>query len=264
MLMQLLQALSDQKISVEDVSRQLTDLSFSDMGFAKVDHHRSLRTGYPEVIFCQNKAPEHIVGIVQRQMEHGETVFGTRASPQALAAVSSAFPQLQINPIGRCFWHKSEHWHQRGDTLGDIVIVSAGTADAPMTEEARCTVEVLGHSCVCIQDAGVAGIHRLFAHKSQLMAASVIIAIAGMEGALPSVIAGLVSCPVIGVPTSVGYGAHLNGMVPLFAMLNSCASGLTVVNIDNGFGAAFAAATMNTRRGDHGAQAGSQSCCSQS
>jgi NCAIR mutase (PurE)-related protein len=248
-LIDALKALADGKTTVEAVTAQLADIGFSDMGFAKVDHHRALRTGYPEVIFCLSKAPEHVVGIVRRQLEHDETIFGTRASAQVMAAVTAAFPQIEINQIGRCFYHKSTHWQPKKEILGSIVIVSAGTSDAPVTEEARCTAEILGHPCTVIQDAGVAGIHRLFAHRETLQKASVIIAIAGMEGALPSVIAGLVACPVIGVPTSVGYGAHLGGMVPLFAMLNSCASGMTVVNIDNGFGAAFAAVAMNACRG---------------
>jgi hypothetical protein len=152
---------------------------------------------------------------------------------------------VEINETGRCFWKKSKHWKKRDNIKGTILIASAGTADLPVVEEARCTVEVLGHPCAMLSDVGVAGIHRLFAHQKELHDASVVIVVAGMEGALPSVVAGLVACPVIAVPTSVGYGSHLGGLVPLFAMLNSCASGLTVVNIDNGFGAGYAAVLMN-------------------
>lgn len=247
-LFNLLLSLSNNKISVEKAYNQLEDITFKDIGFAKVDHHRSLRTGYPEVIFCQNKTAKQVISIVSDQIAHKETIFGTHASEEILEKVSKKFSTVEMNRSGGCFWKKSKNWRKKKNIRGEIVIVSAGTADFPVTEEAKSTVEILGHPCTIIQDAGVAGIHRLFAHKDKLRIASVIIAIAGMEGALPSVIAGLVSCPVIGVPTSVGYGAHLNGMVPLFAMLNSCASGLTIVNIDNGFGAAYAAVLMNTER----------------
>lgn len=241
----LLTMLQAGKISVDHVEKQIKDLPFSDMGFAKVDHHRAIRTGYPEVIFCQNKAPQHVVAIVEKQIAHNETVFGTRATPEVLAAVKRKFRTIEIDELGRCFWKKSKSWKKHTAVKGKIVVASAGTADWPVAAEALRTVEIMGHTCEMICDVGVAGIHRLFAHHAELQNAAVVIVIAGMEGALPSVVAGLVSCPVIGVPTSVGYGSHLNGLVPLFAMLNSCASGLTVVNIDNGFGAGFAAAMMN-------------------
>ena len=158
---------------------------------------------------------------------------------------SGTLTGVEMSLPGRCFWLKSSFWKRKEEVKGPIVIAAAGTSDLPVVEEARCTVEILGHPCTVVNDVGVAGIHRLFSYKEELHKAGVIIAVAGMEGALPSVIAGLVGCPVIGVPTSVGYGSHLNGMVPLLAMLNSCASGLTVVNIDNGFGAAYAAVLMN-------------------
>ncbi|MDD5675713.1 MAG: nickel pincer cofactor biosynthesis protein LarB [Chitinivibrionales bacterium] len=248
-LHELLKQLHDQKLTVAEAANQLKSFAFEDMGFAKVDHHRALRKGYPEIIFCQNKAPDHIIKIVRHQIEHGETVFGTRAQADILLRLQQEIEGVEVNALARCFWKKSAHWHAKTAVKGTIVIASAGTADAPVSEEARCTVEILGHPCKAINDVGVAGIHRLFSHREDFDKAAVVIAIAGMEGALPSVIAGLVACPVIGVPTSVGYGSHLNGMVPLFAMLNSCASGLTVVNIDNGFGAGFAAALMNTLPG---------------
>ncbi len=246
-LQKLLQSVSEQKTDVASAMAQLKDLPFHDIGFAKVDTHRALRTGHPEVIFCQSKAIEHVLEIVEHQVEADETVFGTRASPELIAAVKKRFPQVEYNEIGRCFWIKSSHWAPKESVRGTIAIAGAGTADAPVTEEARCTVEILGHSCVTIHDIGVSGIHRLFAHKETLESASVIIVVAGMEGALPSVVAGAVSKPVIGVPTSVGYGTNMGGMVALFAMLNSCASGLTVVNIDNGFGAGFSAVTINAK-----------------
>lgn len=243
---ELLAAVHEGKTSVTEALARLRDLPFEDLGFAKVDHHRALRTGYPEAIFCQGKTPQQVVEIAQSQMARDETVFGTRASTEVFRAMAGAVPDLVVSHTGRCFWRKSRDWKARDSIKGTIVVASAGTADSPVVEETRCTVEILGHPCTVVQDVGVAGIHRLLAHKETLAQAGVTIAVAGMEGALPSVIAGMISCPVIGVPTSVGYGAHLDGLVPLFAMLNSCAPGLSVVNIDNGYGAAVAAARMNT------------------
>lgn len=244
-LSHILGSLYNQSLSVDEALKQLKDLPFKDLGFAKVDHHRALRKGYPEVIFCQSKTADQVVRIAQTQIEHGETIFGTRAGEAVISAVEAAIPGVEVDPLGRCFWKKSASWEQRQGVSGDIVICAAGTADMSVSLEAQHTVEILGHPCKTLNDVGVAGIHRLFSYRDILESASVIIAIAGMEGALPSVIAGYVSCPVIGVPTSVGYGAHLGGMVPLFAMLNSCSAGLTVVNIDNGFGAACAAVAIN-------------------
>jgi len=244
-LTHILEMLRNQSISVDDALTQLKDLPFKDLGFAKVDHHRALRKGYPEVIFCQNKTPEQVVQIAQTQLDHNETIYGTRASEQVIEAVITAVPDVEVDRIGRCFWKKSPHWKKRKKVCGNIIVCAAGTADMSVSLEAQRTLEILGHPCTAISDVGVAGIHRLFAYREQLQKAAVIIAVAGMEGALPSVIAGYVSCPVVAVPTSVGYGSHLNGLVPLFAMLNSCASGLTVVNIDNGFGGACAAAAIN-------------------
>jgi NCAIR mutase (PurE)-related protein len=244
-LLHILQSLADQSISVDDALSKFRGMGFDDLDFAKIDHHRGIRKGYPEVIFCQNKTSGQIIEIVKNQISHNETVFGTRVPPETLNEIRKEIPSVTINAAGRCFWLKSSFWKLKDNVKGPIVIAAAGTSDTPVVEEARCTVEILGHQSIVINDVGVAGIHRLVAHKSELQTAGVIIAVAGMEGALPSVIAGLVGCPVIGVPTSVGYGSHLNGIVPLLAMLNSCASGLTVVNIDNGFGAAYAAVLMN-------------------
>lgn len=244
----LLESLRAGAIDTATVFSRLKDLPFNDLGYAKVDHHRTLRTGYPEVIFCQGKQVEHVLGIVGEQINHDETVLGTRASTEVIAAVEKAFPAVSVNRTGRCFWKKSSTWQEKDSGCGTIAVATAGTADVPVAEEARCTLEVLGHRCTALHDVGVSGIHRLLSHRDMLEAASALVVIAGMEGALPSVVAGMVSVPVIAVPTSVGYGAHLGGLVPLFAMLNSCASGLTVVNIDNGFGAAFAAATIADQR----------------
>jgi pyridinium-3,5-biscarboxylic acid mononucleotide synthase len=242
-LQKLLGRVSDHSVTVNHALERLVNLPFEDLGFASIDHHRPLRKGYPEVIFCQNKTPRQVVAISLSQVKHGDTVFGTRADRKVLGAVKDRIAGIEIDETARCFWKKSKGWKKKR-TAGSIVICSAGTADLPVVAEAQRTVEILGLSPIMLKDVGVAGIHRLFSHRDILHKASVIIAIAGMEGALPSVIAGYVSCPVIGVPTSVGYGSHLGGMVPLFAMLNSCASGLTVVNIDNGFGAACAAVAM--------------------
>jgi pyridinium-3,5-biscarboxylic acid mononucleotide synthase len=246
-LIGILQSLYEHKGSVEDALAKFRGMGFDDLQFAKIDHHRGIRKGHPEVIFCQNKTSAHIIEIVRNQVAHQETVFGTRASAEALTLVQKEFSGVEISAAGRCFWLKSPFWKPKENVKGPVVIAAAGTSDFPVVEEARCTVEILGHPCTVVNDVGVAGIHRLFSFKDELHKAGVIVAVAGMEGALPSVIAGLVGCPVIGVPTSVGYGSHLGGIVPLLAMLNSCASGLTVVNIDNGFGAAYAAVLMNAK-----------------
>jgi NCAIR mutase (PurE)-related protein len=244
-LVNILKSLHDHESSVDEALKKFRGMAFDDLGFARIDHHRGIRKGHPEVIFCQNKTTPHILDITKNLIAHNETVLGTRASGEALDTLVKELPAIEVSRAGRCFWHKSQGWKKKDKVKGSIVIAAAGTSDLPVVEEARCTVEIMGHPCIVLNDVGVAGIHRLFAYKNELQDAAVIIAVAGMEGALPSVIGGLVGCPVIGVPTSVGYGSHLNGMVPLFAMLNSCASGLTVVNIDNGFGAAFAAVLMN-------------------
>lgn len=248
-LQAILGSLYSREISVEQALSHLKDLPYQDLGFAKIDHHRAMRKGYPEVIFCQNKTPEQVVAIAKAQISHGETVYGTRADEEVISAIRDAIPDVSVDELARVFWRKSESWKKCDNTLGQVLICAAGTADLSVALEAQRTLEIIGHDCSILSDVGVSGIHRLFSHRNELSSASVIIAVAGMEGALPSVIAGYVSCPVIGLPTSVGYGSHMNGLVPLFAMLNSCASGLTVVNIDNGFGAACAAAAVNTNRG---------------
>jgi pyridinium-3,5-biscarboxylic acid mononucleotide synthase len=247
LLKSILNAVSEQSLSVGDAMKKFAGLPFEDLGFARVDHHRALRKGYPEVIFCQNKTSSQVVEIAKSLIAHEETVFGTRASNDTLDLLESQIQGVEIMRPGRCFWKKSGHWTKKENVKGTILVASAGTADQPVVEEAQRTVEILGHPCAVLNDVGVAGIHRLFSYKKEIQDASVIIVVAGMEGALPSVVAGLVSCPVIAVPTSVGYGSHLGGLVPLFAMLNSCASGMTVVNIDNGFGAGYAAALMNQK-----------------
>jgi NCAIR mutase (PurE)-related protein len=244
-LKSVLESLYNKSISIDDALGYLKDLPFQDLGFAKIDHHRALRKGYPEVIFCQSKTTDQVLTIAKNQIEHGSTVYGTRANAEVLEVIKNEIPSVEIDDLARVFWQKSTTWKPAEKIHGEILICTAGTADLSVAREAQRTIEIIGHPCRILSDVGVSGIHRLFSYKEVLQNAPVIIVIAGMEGALPSVIGGFVSCPVIAVPTSVGYGSHLNGLVPMFAMLNSCASGMTVVNIDNGFGAACAAVAIN-------------------
>jgi NCAIR mutase (PurE)-related protein len=223
-------------------AERMRHLPFEDLGFAKIDHHRALRKGYPETIFCAGKTPAQVVEIATRMRAHGSNVLGTRVSPDIAEAVLAAHADATHNAVARTV---SIVQHPPEPMDGYIAIVCAGTSDLPVAEEAAVTCELFGNRIERITDVGVAGIHRLFEQRERIVAANVVIVCAGMEGALPSVVAGLVDCPVIGVPTSIGYGASFNGIAALLGMLNSCASGLTVVNIDNGFGAAAAAAAIN-------------------
>ncbi|MBM3216004.1 nickel pincer cofactor biosynthesis protein LarB [Candidatus Poribacteria bacterium] len=227
--------------SVDDAFARLRDLPFEDLGFAKVDHHRSLRHGFPEVIYCPGKATEHIVEIARAIVARGENLLATRASSEVFDAVRAAIPDVEYNDRARIIRRVASAVEPRDGVL----VVSAGTSDIPVAEEAYETATIMGNRVERLYDVGVAGIHRLLSHTSVLTAARVIIVVAGMEGALPSVVGGLVSVPVIAVPTSTGYGASFQGLAALLAMLNTCASGVTVVNIDNGFGAGYAAALIN-------------------
>ncbi len=222
--------------------RRLVDLPFEDLGFAKVDHHRALRCGFPEVIFCPNKTAEQVVSIAKSIHARGETILASRAPAETAQAMRAAFGDARHNVAGRTVVIPGKCQAER--LPGRVAVVCAGTSDFPVAEEARETAETLGCTTDALYDVGVAGIHRLLAHGPTLRDATVIIVIAGMEGALPSVVGGLVDVPVIAVPTSVGYGAHFGGLAPLLTMLNSCASGIAVVNIDNGFGAAYMAAMI--------------------
>jgi hypothetical protein len=230
------------KLSVDEAYQALQRLPFEDLGFAKVDHHRSLRKGFPEVVFCLGKRPEQAAAIFARLTESSSPVLATRASPEIFAAVQSAVPQAVYHEVARAIVYEPRPIPKR---RGTILVICAGTSDLPVAEEAAVTADVMGNHVECLTDVGVAGLHRLLAHTEQIQSANVLIVIAGMEGALPSVIGGLVRRPVIAVPTSVGYGASFGGLAALLAMLNSCASGITVVNIDNGFGAAYAASLIN-------------------
>lgn len=228
-----------------DVSRALARLSLPDtesLPFATIDHHRSLRQGYPEVIYGGGKTPEQIVAIAERLAVHGDGFLATRVEPEARLALRARFPDLEINEVGRTAYLHPQTPPPAG--RGTILVVTAGTSDLPVAEEAALTARALGNSVERLTDVGVAGLHRLLGRSDVLGQASVIVVVAGMDGALPSVVGGLVAVPVIAVPTSVGYGASLGGIAALLTMLNSCASGVTVVNIDNGFGAAHAASRI--------------------
>jgi pyridinium-3,5-biscarboxylic acid mononucleotide synthase len=215
---------------------------FEDLGFARVDHQRALRQGFPEVVFGQGKTPGQIAAIAERIVAAGHNLLVTRTNPEAYAAVAERLPEASFHALARTITLRT------ADLLmgrGTVVIAAAGTADLPVAEEAAISAELMGNSVDRIYDVGVAGLHRLLAEHARLIAAHVVIVVAGMEGALPSVVGGLVAAPVIAVPTSVGYGANLGGITALLGMLNSCASGVSVVNIDNGFGAAAVASAIN-------------------
>lgn len=222
-------------VTPEEGMTRLTSLPYEDLGFAKIDHHRALRTGMPEVIYAAGKTDDQVVAIFDRMAQSGANVLATRVAPSAAEAVVAAHPAASHHRIARTVSLRQD---DAPLLSGAIAILCAGTSDLPVAEEAAVTAELMGHQIARIHDVGVAGLHRLLAHHAELLEARVIIVCAGMEGALPSVVAGLVSAPVIAVPTSVGYGAAFNGLAALLGMLNSCSPHIGVVNIDNGFGAA--------------------------
>jgi NCAIR mutase (PurE)-related protein len=226
---------------------RLRHLPFEDLSFARIDHHRSLRQGQPEVVFCEGKSPEQVLAICERLAAMTGSFLGTRCSEAHAEAVRRAFPRAVWTPLARTIHLGPEHAGEAPSATGTILVVSAGTSDLPVAEEAAVVAEAFGHRVERLVDVGVAGIHRLFASGERLHQADVVIVVAGMEGALPSVVGGLVAAPVIAVPTSVGYGASFGGLAALLGMLNSCAAGVTVVNIDNGFGAAAAASRICRR-----------------
>lgn len=234
-LMKLLKDVEAGRLAADEALERLKHFPYEDLGFAKLDHHRQLRCGFPEVIFCQGKTTEQVVSIFERLAAHGAPVLATRVSPEVAAAVTARWPDAQHHEPARCIVLPGAE--ETVELPGTVVIVAAGTSDQPVAEEARITCQVMGCKVQTFYDVGVAGLHRLLACREHLVEAMCIIAVAGMDGALPSVIGGLVACPVIAVPTSVGYGASFNGLAALMTMLNSCAAGVGVVNIDNGFGA---------------------------
>ena len=228
-----------------DVGRALDSLAFEPvepLAFATIDHHRTLRQGFPEVIYGAGKTPSQICEIAARIAERGDAVLVTRIAPDACDALVATLPGVEVNVVARTAYLRGREPPAPG--VGTVAIVTAGTSDLPVAEEAAVTLSALGNCVSRITDVGVAGIHRVLARRGDLTGARVLIVIAGMDGALPSVVGGLVSAPVIAVPTSVGYGAAFQGIAPLLTMLNSCAAGVTVVNIDNGFGAAVAASRI--------------------
>jgi len=231
------------KVTVSQALARLRHLPFEDLGFAKVDHHRALRQGFPEVIMGQGKEPKEIAAIVRALRRRKANVLVTRLSAEKMALVKKLVSGLKYHAVAHAVTWVGKPIKITGK--GTVLVVCAGTSDIPVAEEAALTAAMMGNRVEKLFDVGVAGIHRLLGNRPLLYAASVVIVIAGMEGALPSVVAGLIDKPVIAVPTSVGYGASFNGLAALLAMLNSCASGITVVNIDNGFGAGFAASLIN-------------------
>ena len=241
-LEELLKGVKKGEIEIDLALGRLKSLPFEDIGFAKIDHHRTIRQGYPEVIYGEGKTPTQVASIVQKMVQHGSNVLATRCSKEIFLEVQKVYNEAKYNEIGRTITieqTKSE------PTKSYIAIISAGTSDMYVVEEAYESARILGNSVKKIVDVGVAGIHRLFSHLEIIQNAKVIIVVAGMEGALASVIGGLVDKPVIAVPTSVGYGTSFGGITALLSMLNSCASGVSVVNIDNGFGAAYSASMIN-------------------
>ena len=243
-LRELLEAVKGGSLEIESALGKLSTLPFSDLGYARVDHHRALRHGIAEVVLAEGKTPEQVVGIVQRIIEAGDNVFVTRLTGRSAELVQQALPQLSYSALARTAKLIQQPIPER--TCKPVALVTAGTSDLPVAEEAYETLSMFGIPAQRYFDVGVAGIHRLMAHIEALSAAPAAIVVAGMEGALPSVVGGLIGAPIIAVPTSVGYGTALGGFTALFAMLTSCASGITVVNIDNGFGAAMAVGRLIT------------------
>jgi NCAIR mutase (PurE)-related protein len=237
-LRRLLEAIQVGDLSVDQAIERLRGFPYDDLGHTRLDTHRALRKGLPEVVFCQNKTPAQAIEIFEKLAQHHKRVMGTRASPELAAAVQSRLPNTSYDPISRLITINNQEIPTPPADSPYALVLSAGTSDQPVAEEAVQTLAFLGGRVEKAYDVGVAGLHRVLDQRELLYNADVVISVAGMEGALTSVVSGLVACPVIGVPTSVGYGANFDGIAPLLAMLNSCAPGVAVVNIDNGFGAA--------------------------
>ncbi len=242
-LKKILMDLKRGRVSIEECIDQLRDLPFKDIGIACIDHHREIRKGAPEVIFGKEKEPTQIISIMKEMCSKGENILITKLSEDKARIINREYPEADYNRMACTLTLINRPIRLMG--RGTILVISAGTSDIPVAEEAFVTAKFLGNDVDKLYDVGIAGLHRLFSHIEKIKKASVIIVVAGMEGALPSVIAGIVARPIIAVPTSVGYGASFSGIAALLAMLNSCAPGVTVVNIDNGFGAAYAASMIN-------------------
>jgi NCAIR mutase (PurE)-related protein len=248
----LLTQVKDEETTIEQALEALRALPFDDLDdYARLDMHRALRQGMPEVIFCQGKTPQQIIGIMDRMWQHHDRVMGTRAEPQTAKIILEHFPTACYDPVSRLITLSRYDYPEHAKNAPYAVVVTGGTSDLPVAEEAAQTIDFFGSCIHRAYDVGVAGIHRLLDRRTLLFNADVIVSVAGMEGALTSVVGGLVACPVIGVPTSVGYGANFGGISALLSMLNSCATGVAVVNIDNGFGAGVLAHQI-LRRLDRG------------
>lgn len=232
----------ERKISPEEALRLLKDYPYKDLSFAKIDHHRELRRGFPEMVYGGGKTEDQIIKIAQEILKKRSNLLVTKVEPEVFKKIKKEIPAIHYNTLGKTAYLKKK---KPSPGKGKIVIITAGTSDIPVAEEASVTCDLLGNEVEKIYDVGVAGIHRLFGEMEKIKDARVIIVIAGMEGALPSVVAGITDIPIIGVPTSIGYGASLKGLAALLAMLNSCPGGVAVVNIDNGFGAAYLASLIN-------------------
>lgn len=246
-LHQLLERVRDGEVTVDEAARRLGRPPLEPLEeFACIDHHRALRKGFPEVVFCEGKTPSQAARIMAQLAEAAPRVMGTRAGEAHYEAIRAELPEARYHEMARVVWvDRAEQASEPGRE--GVALVGAGTADGPVVEEARLTLELMGEAPRCYRDVGVAGLHRIAAHVEVLQEAEVVVVVAGMEGALPSVVAGLVEAPVIAVPTSVGYGSSFGGMAALLGMLNACSAGMAVVNIDNGFGAGYLAATINRR-----------------
>lgn len=246
-LMELLKQVQSGQTDLDAAMNLLKELPFENLGYARIDNHRCVRTGVSEVIYCEGKTVEQTQGIVQRLARHHDNIMATRANREVYEGIKEITDDCQYHPMARIVVINP----QKIDPVGNIAVVTAGTSDIPVAEEAAVTAETLGNRVNRIYDAGVAGIHRILHVREDLFQANVAVVVAGMEGALTSVVGGLVSCPVIGVPTSIGYGASFGGVAALLCMLNSCASGVSVVNIDNGFGAGYQANLINKLGSKH-------------
>lgn len=240
-LKKILEQVRDNSLDIEQALTEITDSGYEDIGFAKIDHNRKKRRGFPEVVLCEGKTSEQVVKILETLAKQHPNILATRALPEVFQAVKEVLPEARYNKLGRVIVREKEPLPR----LGSIMIVSAGTSDLAVVEEARETASIMGNKVDTVNDAGVAGVHRLIHNMDIIKKAKVVMVVAGMDGALPSVVGGLVDKPVIAVPTSVGYGSCFNGLAPLLTMLNSCAAGIGVVNIDNGFGAAYLANSIN-------------------
>ncbi len=238
----ILELVKDGQKSIDEALSELKNLPYKDLGYAKVDHHRALRRGYPEVIFCAGKTPDHVKGIIEHMLPTGNNILATRATREMYEKVREICNNAEFNELARTITVRQKPVELTKTYIG---IITAGTSDIPVAEEAAVTAEIFDNKVERLYDVGIAGIHRLYDNIDIIRGAKVLVVIAGMEGALPSVVGGLVDKPVIAVPTSVGYGAAFNGVAALLGMLTSCTSGISVVNIDNGFGAAYLASMIN-------------------